>query len=225
MKKNISFLVVVLLVVAGYLVWNTNQADVQGLTAVSKEPKVAVDTVPHITNSVELTETKQNTTPSVKETAKDLWKESKLAQQVLEESDYLPADLNAAKYLELDVNRLKNMALGDYLKLSMPGVSGNYDAQVSKIEQHSSGNRTVQMNFPGLAQVYNASFTLGVDTVYGHLTLPTGSYTLEAQGSYAWVASKADLARNHEEKHDQSLSADAPLKEPENNDLISIEGF
>ncbi|USD23146.1 hypothetical protein MJO52_08420 [Microbulbifer variabilis] len=129
-----------------------------------------------------------------------MWAESDVARQVLHESGRLPLDLNGETYLEIDVEALKNLSIGDYVDIEMPGVKGNYDAQVDKVQEHASGNKSVQMNLPGYGSVYFVNFTIGKNSVYGNLTLPSGSYSLEAQGNYAWVASKKDLTRSHLEE-------------------------
>ncbi|WKD48604.1 hypothetical protein [Microbulbifer spongiae] len=211
MKKIIPL--VALLLAGGYFFWVKSQSDTHGPTAQQRAPVAPLDkTLPENNSAEKTTPTSVSDEPveSVEDVEKNLWTESELARQVLQESGRLPVDLNGETYLEIDVATLRNLAIGDYLDITLPGVGGSYDAQVGDIEEHASGNKSLQMNFPGLTRLHGATFTLGKDTVYAQLNLPSGSYTLEAQGGYAWIAPNGALIQNHVEKHDQDLSSEAP---------------
>ncbi|MFA0810252.1 hypothetical protein [Microbulbifer epialgicus] len=198
MRKIIPL--IALLCAGGYFFWAKSQTDSpQPITekAVSPPSKKIVPTETKSTGDI--VEVSSVDEQEVDSDSNLMWAESDIARQVLYESGRLPVDLNGETYLEIDVEALKNLSIGDYVDIEMPGVEGDYDALVDKVKEHASGNKTVQMNLPGFGSVYFVSFTFGKDTVYGNLTLPSGSYSLEAQGNYAWVASKADLTKNHVE--------------------------
>ncbi|WP_444924780.1 hypothetical protein ACJJH9_07250 [Microbulbifer sp. DLAB2-AF] len=199
MRKIIPL--IALLCAGGYFFWAKSQTDSpQPITEKPVSPP-SNKIVPTETKSTE--EVVEMPSAQEQETNPDsalMWAESDVARQVLHESGRLPLDLNGETYLEIDVEALKNLSIGDYVDIEMPGVKGNYDAQVDKVQEHASGNKSVQMNLPGYGSVYFVNFTIGKNSVYGNLTLPSGSYSLEAQGNYAWVASKKDLTRSHLEE-------------------------
>ncbi|MEW5250662.1 hypothetical protein [Microbulbifer discodermiae] len=161
----------------------------------------------------------------VEEGEKILWAESQLAKEVLHENGRLPVDLNGETYLEIDVELLNSLTVGDYLDISIPGVEGIHSAQVGAVEEHASGNKSLQMNFPGLTRLHGATFTLGRNAVYAQLNLPSGSYSLEAQGGYAWVAPNGALIQNHVEKHDADLSSDASREKTWKDEDVPLNDF
>ncbi|QFT55328.1 hypothetical protein [Microbulbifer sp. THAF38] len=207
MKKIIPL--IALLCAGGYFFWAKSQTDSPQPVTEKSVPPPSKKIVPNETKSTE--EVVEMPSAQEQEANPDsalMWAESDVARQVLHESGRLPLDLNGETYLEIDVEALRNLSLGDYVDIEMPGVKGSYDAQVDKVQEHASGNKSVQMNLPGYGSVYFVNFTIGKNSVYGNLTLPSGSYSLEAQGNYAWVASKKDLTRSHvEEEVNPNLSS------------------
>ncbi|WP_444922526.1 hypothetical protein ACJJID_09555 [Microbulbifer sp. CnH-101-G] len=207
MRKIIPL--IALLCAGGYFFWAKSQTDSPQPVTEKSVPPPSKKIVPNETKStVELVEVSSADEQEVNPDSALMWAESDVARQVLHESGRLPLDLNGETYLEIDVEALKTLSLGDYVDIEMPGVKGSYDAQVDKVQEHASGNKSVQMNLPGYGSVYFVNFTIGKNSVYGNLTLPSGSYSLEAQGNYAWVASKKDLTRSHvEEEVNPNLSS------------------
>ncbi|BBM03010.1 hypothetical protein [Microbulbifer sp. GL-2] len=199
MRKIIPL--IALLCAGGYFFWAKSQTDSPQPIAEKSDPPTAKKIVPTETKfSEEIVKVSSEVEGEGDLEDKVMWAESDTARQVLHESGRLPLDLNGETYLEIDVESLKDLSIGDYVDIEMPGVKGSYDAQVDKVQEHASGNKSVQMNLPGYGSVYFVNFTIGKNSVYGNLTLPSGSYSLEAQGNYAWVASKRDLTRSHLEE-------------------------
>lgn len=226
MRKIIPL--VALLLAGGYFFWVKGQSDTHKSTAEHRASKPPMNKIPPENESAEKTTVMtvaDEPVESVEDVEKRLWTESELAEQVLQEMGRLPVDLNGETYLEIDVATLRSLAIGDYLDITLPGVEGSYDAQVGGIEEHASGNKSLQMNFPGLTRLHGATFTLGKDTVYAQLNLPSGSYTLEAQDGYAWIAPNGALIQNHVEKHDQDLSSEAPREKSFDEQDLPLNDF
>ncbi|MCO1336135.1 DLW-39 family protein [Microbulbifer sp. OS29] len=209
MKKIIPLVAIV--VAVGYFVWAKGQSAKQNSDVELKKPQSAASKVAPKTKSLQQEEVVpiEEDESLQREEERPLWVESDLAREVLKENGRLPVDLNGETYLELDVEMLNNLTIGDYVDIDLPGIEGSYDAQVGGVEDHASGNTSLQLNFPGLTRLHGATFTLGANSTYAQLNLPSGSYTLEAQGGYAWIAPNGALIKNHVEKHDQDMSSEA----------------
>lgn len=205
--------------------WMKWQSNPESQVTKVPEPKMSIDRVPVKVSPSEIIEEAPVVDELGEEAEKVLWAESDLAKEVLHENGHLPVDLNGETYLELDVKMLRNLEVGDYVDISLPGIEEEYDAQVGGIEQHASGNKSVQLNFPGLTRLHGATFTLGKNSVYAQLNTPAGSYTLEAQDGYAWIAPNGALIQNHVEKHDEDMSSESPREKTWNDSEVLLNDF
>jgi len=219
--KKLVFPVLVVLLGVGYYFWAKGQSNSESQVAKIPEPKMVVDKVPVEITQDEVVEDEPSIEDElIEEAEKVLWEESELAREVLHESGRLPKDLKGETYLELNVDMLRNLEIGEYVDLDLPGVEGEYDAQVGNIQQHASGNKSLNLNFPGHARLFGATITLGKDVVYAQLNLPSGSYTMEAQGDYAWIAPNGALIQGHVEKGDLRRKPSSQGKKIEGGDLL-----
>ncbi|GAA5442375.1 hypothetical protein Misp06_00549 [Microbulbifer sp. NBRC 101763] len=223
--KKLAFPVLVILLGAGYYFWAKGQSKLESQVAKIPEPKMVIDRVPAKVESQEVVEEVPVSYDAEEEGEKKLWEESELAKKVLHENGRLPVDLNGETYLELDVEMLRSLEVGDYIDLSLPGIDESYDVQVGDIEQHASGNKSVQFDFPGMTRLHGATFTLGKNSVYAQLNTPSGSYTLEAQDGFAWIAPNGALIQNHVEKHDDDMSSEAPREKTWDDNEVPLNDF
>ncbi|AWF80933.1 hypothetical protein BTJ40_08985 [Microbulbifer sp. A4B17] len=224
MRKIIPL--VAIAVAVGYFVWAKSQSETEKTVVELEKPKPAISKVAQKVEpaqSEEVQAIEEEILEADQEQA--LWVESELAREVLHENGRLPVDLNGETYLELDVQALRNLTVGDYVDINMPGIVGDYDAQVGSIEEHASGNKSLQLNLPGMTRLHGATFTLGANSVYAQLNLPSGSYTMEAQGNYAWIAPNGALIKNHVEKHDKDMSSEAPREKTWSDEDVPLNDF
>ncbi|WNZ58071.1 hypothetical protein ACJJI5_09710 [Microbulbifer sp. EKSA008] len=224
MRKIIPL--VAIAVAAGYFVWAKSQSEGQKPVAELEKPKPAISKSAQKAEPLKPEEVQVGEEELLEsDEEKALWVESELAREALHENGRLPVDLNGETYLELDIDMLRNLTVGDYVDIDLPGIEGDYDAQVGSIEEHASGNKSLQLNFPGMTRLHGATFTLGANSVYAQLNLPSGSYTMEAQGSYAWIAPNGALIKNHVEKHDKDMSSEAPREKTWSDDDVPLNDF
>ncbi|WP_444930689.1 hypothetical protein ACJJIF_02600 [Microbulbifer sp. SSSA002] len=224
MKKIIPL--VAITVAVGYFVWAKSQSEAEKPVVEQGKSKLTISKAAPKVETFQPGDAHVFEEESLENSEeKPLWLESDLARKVLHENGRLPVDLNGETYLELDVEMLRNLTVGDYVDIDLPGIEGDYDAQVASIEQHTSGNKSLQLNFPGMTRLHGATFTLGENSVYAQLNLPSGSYTLEAQGNYAWIAPNGALIQNHVEKHDKDMSSDAPREKTWSDDDVPLNDF
>ncbi|WP_444922524.1 hypothetical protein ACJJID_09545 [Microbulbifer sp. CnH-101-G] len=223
--KKLAFPVLVLALGAGYFFWLKNQPAPESQSAKLPEPKMVVDRVPVEAASSGVAEEVATAEEELDESGRPLWSESELAKEFLHENDRLPVDLKGETYLEIDVEMLRSLEVGDYIDIDLPGIEGSYDAQVGEVEQHASGNKSLQVNFLGQARLHGATFTIGKNSVYAQLNTPAGSYSLEAQDGYAWIAPNGALISNHVEKHDKDMSSEAERKKTWNDNDVPLNDF
>lgn len=212
MKKVVLFAVPVLAAFAVY--WNMSVEDLSTekvaikshsdskaeVNKMSQPEKVVVDSYAK----------KPQADALVEEQALDgeLWQASDEAKGVLEASNTLPADLKGEVYLELDLNELAALEIGSTINLAIPQVGESYPGEVDYITEHKNGDRTVEANIPGFDRAYMAVITIGEKGVYGQMNLPTGAYVIQSVGSHAWLASKTDLSKGHQEDSGEHLHAE-----------------
>ncbi|MFA0810249.1 hypothetical protein [Microbulbifer epialgicus] len=219
--KKFVFPVLVVLLGAGYYFGSKGQSNSKSQVAKISDPKIVVDRVPIGKASEEVVEEEVSISDEIIEEAEmALWEQSELAREVLHANGRLPKDLKGETYLELNVEMLRNLEVGDYIDLDLPGVEGDYDAQVSSIQQHASGNKSLELNFPGYARLVGATITLGKDVVYAQLNLPSGSYTMEAQDGYAWIAPNGALIQGHVENGDLRWKPSSPSEKSNDGELL-----
>ncbi|MFA0790857.1 hypothetical protein ACCI51_09900 [Microbulbifer echini] len=223
--KKLAFPVLILFLGAGYFFWIKSQPAQVEHSAKLPEPKMVVDRVPVESSSAETVDDSGIPEEVVADSEKSLWSESDLAREVLHENGRLPVDLNGETYLELDMERLRGLETGDYVDIDLPGLESVYDAQVGDVEQHASGNKSVQLNFLGQSRLHGATLTIGKSSVYAQLNTPAGSYTLEAQDGYAWIAPNGALISNHVEKHDKDLSSEAQREKDWKDSDVPLNDF
>ncbi|USD23148.1 hypothetical protein MJO52_08430 [Microbulbifer variabilis] len=219
--KKLIIPVLVILLGAGYYFWSKGQSNTERQVAKIPEPKLAIDRFPVEDSLDEVVEGEASAMDEpLEEVENILWEESELAKQVLHENGRLPKDLKGETYLELNVDMLRNLEIGEYVDMDLPGVEGDYDAQVGSIQQHASGNKSLELNFPGHARLFGATITLGKDVVYAQLNLPSGSYTMEAQDGFAWIAPNGALIQGHVENGDLRRKPSSQGKKLEGGDLL-----
>jgi hypothetical protein len=156
----------------------------------------------------------------------ELWRESEESRQVLQSNpDKLPGDLAGEAYVELNTQQLKQLQLGDAFELTVPQLGTSFAAEVDHITQHPNGDITIEANFPGMENYYSAVITLGDGNSYAQISTPDGVYLLEAQGDYAWIASRNSLVASHWSEHQDGVAIPAePVSESElNNEDVDVE--
>ncbi len=121
------------------------------------------------------------------------FKPSLKAEQVLKASGKLRDNLQGEVYLEINNAEISSLEAGDSFKLEIPELDMFYEIAVDKTHQDKFGNKTIEAMLPDQEVKYSSIITISKDAIYANITTPYGSYAMEGNGQYAWMAETADL--------------------------------
>ncbi|WDE11263.1 hypothetical protein [Thalassomonas haliotis] len=121
------------------------------------------------------------------------FKPSLKAEQVLKASGKLRDNLQGEVYLEINNVEISSLEAGDSFKLEIPELGMFYEIAVDKTHQDKFGNKTIEAVLPDQEAKYSSIITISEHAIYANITTPYGSYAMEGNGQYAWMAETADL--------------------------------
>lgn len=129
-----------------------------------------------------------------------IWHESEHSKTMLQQSGFIPADVNEEVYIEVDLDELLTVEVGEQLDLYIPQLGGSYNGEVDHVQYHQNGDRTVEAFIPGAGSLYSAVITIGDNAIYGNIATQEDVFILEGVGKHAWLAPKSAMIAKHQER-------------------------